>query len=183
MNKRRFPILVIVIAYLLLVGCHSEPKTTAEKIDALKRQVESDAKALKTIEDKYVTPLQRDFLFCDSLLQYMSQEQMDANFETLNLTHAYLLQFSSVQPGMVQKMGYVTLQLDRLKSDLESQFVSDSLAQIYLNTESMVADTLHNQVVYFQDRLSQCQKDLNVVKKTKIKRQWATVGFAYSLLI
>ena len=170
MNKRR-PFILAIAACLLLAGCNSEPKTTADKIDALKRQVEADAVSLQNIENDFVTPLQRDFMFCDSLLQYMNQEQVDANFETLNLTQAYLLQFSTVQPIMVQKMDYVTLQLDRLKSDLESQFVSDSLAQVYLNTENMVADTLHNQVAYFQDRFRQCQKDLKAVKNTKIKRQ------------
>lgn len=166
MNNHKIIFLVLAITLLSLLGCKEVPKTTSEKIDALKHQVEADAMTLQNIENKDFTLLQDDFKYCDSMLQFLSTEQVDAGFEKLNLTQAYLQQFAEVKPIMVSKMNYVVAQLDNLKTDLVSQYVSDSLAIIYLADESRVADTLHEQVLYFQDRFGKCQRELNTLKKS-----------------
>ena len=158
-------ILIAALACIVLSGCNNQPKTTIEKIDLLKKQVATDAKALQAIANEDFTTLQKDFHYCDSLLQYIDAEQVKANFDQLNLTQAYILQFKEVKPVMEKKMDYLVQQLDNLKSDAESQYLTDSLVLIYLDTETKVADTLHAQVDYFKDSFSSCQKSLNQMKK------------------
>ena len=158
-------ILIAALACIVLSGCNNQPKTTIEKIDLLKKQVATDAKALQAIANEDFTILQNDFHYCDSMLQYIDAEQVKANFDQLNLTQAYILQFKEVKPVMEKKMDYLVQQLDNLKSDAESQYLPDSLVLIYLDTETKVADTLHAQVDYFKDSFSSCQKSLNQMKK------------------
>ena len=168
LNMRKLNIiLVAAFACLLLAGCTNQPKTTVEKIDTLKQQVLTDANTLQNIDSKLFTKLQKDFLFCDSILQYLTPEQVDARFEQLYLTQAYLLQYREVKPVMEKKMDYLVEQLDHLKADAESHYLSDSLVTVYLATETRVADTLHAQVAYFQSCLDKCQKELNKLKKSK----------------
>ena len=160
-------ILIATFVCLLLVGCTSQPKTTVEKIGTLKQQVLTDANTLQKIDNEAFTKLQKDFLYCDSILQYLTPEQVDARFEQLNLTQAYLLQYREVKPVMQKKLDYLVEQLDHLKADAESHYLSDSLVMVYLATETRVADTLHAQVAYFQDCFGNCQKELNKMKKSK----------------
>lgn len=159
--------LITALACATLAGCHSKPQTTVDKIEQLKQQVSNDATSLETIEKEQAEPLRRDFRTCDSLLQYLDEKTVKERFEQLNLTQAYLQQFGELKPVMAKKMDYVVLQLDRLKADAESQYLSDSLVLVYLADETKVADTLHQQVLYFQDRLGGCQKSLNQMKKDK----------------
>ena len=166
MNNHRIILFILATAFVWLTGCKEAPKTTSGKIDALKQQVESDAKTLKNIENKDFTTLRNDFRYCDSILQYLTEEQVDAAFEKLNLTQAYLQQFADIKPVMASKMDFLLVQLDNLKSDAESHYLSDSLVLVYLDTETKVADTLHRQVDYFQNRFDNCQKDLNTLKKS-----------------
>jgi len=164
MNNHRIIILLLAAAFFIITGC--TPKTTSDKIDALKQQVEADAKTLQRIEDKEFAMLESDFRHCDSMLQYLNETQLDASFDKLNLTQAYLQQFKDVKPLMVSKMDYLIVQLDNLKSDAESHYLSDSLVLVYLDTESKVADTLHKQVDYFQDRFHKCQHSLDSLKNS-----------------
>lgn len=166
MNKRRTLLLALIIALATLSGCHDKPQTTTEKIEQLKYQVGLDAVRLESIERQQYITLKNDFHACDSMLQHLSEAQIDASFEKLQYTQAYLLQFEMVKPMIVNKIDYIKTQLDNLMSDLESHYVSDSLALVYLDTESRVADTLHEQIVYFGDRFGQCQEDLNALKKS-----------------
>lgn len=156
---------IAALVGILLFGCNSQPKTTMERIDLLKKQVITDADALQTIANEKFPAIQKDFHECDSMLQYLSDEQVKANFDQLNLTQAYILQFKEVGPIMEKKMDYLVQQLDNLKSDAESHYLPDSLVLIYLDTESKVADTLHAQVDYFKDSFRNCQKSLDQMKK------------------
>lgn len=157
---------LVAIGFVLVFGsCQNQPQTLAGQIDQLKRQITADSTALFQLKTVDFQRLNADFRYCDSMLQYASQDQIETAFEPLNLTQAYLQQFSEVQPIMSQKMHYTLLQIELLKADAESHYLSDSLALVYLNDESRVADTLHNQVEYFKDRFGQCQKKLDQLKK------------------
>ena len=158
---------IAALACVMMLGCTPQPKTTIEKIDDLKKQVTADANALQILADEDFTKLEKDFRHCDSLLQYLDTETVEAQFDQLNLTQAYLLQFKDVKPVMEHKMDYVVQQLGNLKSDAESHYLSDSLVVVYLGTERKVADTLHAQVEYFKDKFHSCQKTLNQLKKSK----------------
>lgn len=155
---------IIILTCAIMAGCTDQPKSNTEKIDLLKQQVLNDAATLQVIEDKDFATLQKDFIHCDSMLQYLPQDQVEANFEHLNLTQAYIVQFTEVKPVMERKMNYLVQQLDNLKSDAESHYLSDSLVNVYLETETRVADTLHAQLEYFQEKFTSCQKALNQVK-------------------
>ena len=152
---------------LALGGCHSAPETSIEKIDSLKKQVQADAKTLNKIETKDFVALEKDFRTCDSMLQYLNEEQVDNSFETLRLVQAYLEQFKDTQPMMQAEIDSTLLQLDRLKADAEGHYLSDSLVTVYIDTETEHVNRLSNQVQYFQDRFGRCQKDLDALKKQR----------------
>ena len=155
----------VTIACIALVSCQSKPKTDFERIDALKKQVQTDAKTLNELEAKNIVKLQKDFIACDSMLQYLHPEAVDEVFQQLQLTDAYITQFKETYPKMRVDMDSTLIQLDNLKSDIETHFLSDSLAAVYLEDETQHVNLLSNQVQYFKDRLGSCQKDLNEFKK------------------
>lgn len=152
---------------LALCACNERQPSTLQKIENLKRQVETDAATLQKIEESDFPALNKAFRCCDSMLQYLDSTQWDKQFQQLNLTQAYLQQFAEISPEMHKKMDYSLLQLDRLKQDIEDQYITDSLATIYLTSETQVADTLHYRVLYFQERFADCDKALKALKKNK----------------
>lgn len=152
---------------LALSGCHNAPETSIDKINSLKKQVQTDAKTLCDLEAKDFVTLKKDFMTCDSLLQYQSNEQMEKSFETLQLVQAYLEQFKETKPVMQAEIDSTLLQLDRLKADAENHYLSDSLVEVYIDTEAEYVTRLSNQVQYFQDRFGNCQKDLDALKKQR----------------
>ena len=152
---------------LALSSCHSAPETNIEKINSLKKQVQADAKTLGDLETKDFVTLEKDFMTCDSMLQYQSDETVDKSFETLRLVQAYLEQFKVTKPVMQAEMDSTLLQLDRLKADAESQYLSDSLVEVYIDAEAEYVNRLSNQVQYFQDRFGSCHKDLDALKKQR----------------
>ena len=149
---------------LALGGCHNAPETNIDKIDSLKKQVQTNAKTLGDLETKDFVTLEKDFMTCDSLLQYQEEEQVEKSFETLQLVQAYLEQFKDTKPVMQAEIDSTLLQLDRLKADAESHYLSDSLVEVYINNETEYVNRLSNQVQYFQDRFGNCQKDLDALK-------------------
>ena len=155
----------IVAIMLAFGGCNNTPKTNVEKIDSLKKQVTADAQTLQDLEAKEYTSLEKDFLACDSMLQYYDQEQVYQAFEKLRLVQAYLEQFKVTKPLMQADMDSTLIQLDRLKADAESQYLSDSLVTVYIANETEFVNRLSNQVQYFQDRFGKCRKDLNALKQ------------------
>lgn len=158
-------IATVALTLGILCACGGKQPTTVERIDSLKKQVEHDAVALQEIEIKDYPRLEQEFMFCDSILPYTDSAHWDEYFQKLNLTHAYLKQFSDLNAEMRRKLDYSLQQLESLKADLSSHFLTDSLAQEYLETESHVADTLHNRILYFQDRFANCHKELATIKK------------------
>lgn len=164
MNKRTLYLGWIAV-FILLLSC--QPKTNIEKINALKRQVESHQKTLNTLVIKNYAQLEHDFFACDSLLQYMHPEEVDEAFSQLRLAGAYIEQFKMVRPTMKAEMDSCLIRLDQLKADAESHYLTDSLVGIYLNDESQIVNKIANQIQYFEDRFSTCQKDLNQIKNVK----------------
>ena len=145
----------------------SKPETTIDKIESLQKQVQADSKTLNDIEANEFVTLQKDFRACDSMLQYLSEEQVNQSFEKLQLIQAYIEQFKFTKPLMQADMDTTLLQLDRLKADAESHYLSDSLVTVYLESEAEYVDRLSNQVQYFQDRFSTCEQDLDALKKQR----------------
>lgn len=166
MNNLKNILLILATAFLCLTSCTEAPKTTIDKIEQLKYQVGLDAIRLESIESHQYSVLKNDFRVCDSMLQYLKEEQVEKVFDKLNLTQAYLQQFNEYKPLLFSKIDYIMVQLDNLKSDAESQYLSDSLVLVYLDTETKVADTLHKQVMYFQDRFGKCQHSLDSLKNS-----------------
>ena len=152
---------------LAFAACHNEPKTNLEKIDSLKKQVQADANTLQNLEAKEYKSLEKDFRVCDSMLQFLSPEQVDESFEKLRLVQAYLEQFKITKPMMQADIDSTLRQLDRLRADAESNYIKDSLVTVYIANETEYVDRLSNQVRYFKDRFGTSQKDLAALKKQK----------------
>jgi len=163
----------LVALGVALISCNNTPKdndkpeTNIDKIESLQKQVQADSKTLNDIEANEFVTLQKDFRACDSMLQYLSEEQVNQSFEKLQLIQAYIEQFKFIKPLMQADMDTTLHQLDRLKADAESHYLSDSLVSVYLENEAEYVEKLSNQVQYFQDRFSTCQQDLDALKKQR----------------
>ena len=152
-------------ALLLLVGC--QPKTDLDRIDALKKQVNKDVRALNDLNTNTFVQLEKDFISCDSSLQFLPEEELDAVFEKLKLVDAYIQQFKMERPVMQAEMDSTLARLDLLRADAETHYLSDSLVAVYLEDETQQVEKLNSQVEYFKDRLGDCRKDLDNFKKKK----------------
>lgn len=152
-------------ALLLLVGC--QPKTDLDKIDALKKQVNKDVRALNDLNTNTFVQLEKDFIACDSSLQFLSEAELDAAFPKMQLVEAYLQQFKETQPIMQAEMDSTLARLDLLRADAKTHYLADSLVALYLEDETQQVEKLRSQVEYFRDRLGNCRKDLDSFKKKK----------------
>ena len=162
MNKEHFFIGCLAVL-LLLASC--QPKTNVGKIDALKKQVNNEAKALDDLNTNTFVQLEKDFFACDSALQYLPEEQLDNAFQKLQLVDAYIQQFKETRPIMQAEMDSTLLRLDLLRADAKSDYLSDSLVAIYIDAETQQVEKLSSQVAYFKDRLGNCRKNLDDFKK------------------
>ncbi len=163
MRKKTAFALTFVIA---LASCACQKQSTTSEIKELKKQLENETKQLQKIEKENCAEIRENCHFCDSMLQFAPKEKIEAYFEKLNLAQAYLLQFNEMKPVMEKKFDYAQQQLDNLMNDITSNYINDSLANIYLSDEQKVADTLHEQLLYFEDRLGLQKKELNSLKQT-----------------
>ena len=150
---------------LLIAGC--QPKTDLDKIDALKKQVNKDLKALNDLNDNSIVQLEKDFISCDSSLQFLTEKELDAVFPKLQLVDAYIQQFKETRPVMQAEMDSTLARLDLLRADAETHYIADSLVATYIEDETQEVEKLSNQVAYFKDRLGSCRKELDDFKKKK----------------
>ena len=162
MNKR-LCFIGWLAALLLLVSC--QPKTDLDKIDALKKQVNKDARALNDLNTNTFVQLEKDFIACDSSLQFLPEEEVDVVFPKLQLVDAYIQQFKEIRPVMQAEMDSTLARLDLLRADAATHYLADSLVTMYLEDETRQVEKLSNQVEYFKDRLGNCRKDLDSFKK------------------
>ena len=158
MNKKFF-FLGLLAVLMLLASC--QPKSDLNKIDALKKQVKTDVKALNDLNTNTFFQLEKDFYSCDSALQYLPEEQLDKAFQKLQLVDAYIQQFKETRPIMQAEMDSTLLRLDLLRADAKTHYLSDSLVAVYIDAETQQVEKLSNQVAYFKDRLGNCRQDLD----------------------
>ena len=151
------------MAFLLMAGACQSKK---EPIQQLNDRLTGDSIALHKLQDNYQQRLKSDFYWCDSMLQHIPSERVDYYLQTLILAQAYLDQFDEMLPVMQHTISYSRQQLNRLKNDIDTHYINDSLAAAYLEDETAVIDTLHNRILYFQDRLSTQDKVLSDTKKS-----------------
>ena len=159
--------LAFLLAAIMLVApcCKQKSNPTTQQIELVKRQVSADREALHEIESVAYPQLENDFYRCDSMLQYVDQEIAAQQFDKLNLAKAYLIQFQETLPRMQADIDSSLLQLDRLEADANSHYLSDSLVLVYLQEEKDIANRLHEQVLYFKDRLGNSRKELDILSK------------------
>lgn len=159
--------LAFLLATIMLVApcCKQKSNPTTQQIELVKRQVSADREALHGIESVDYPQLEDDFYHCDSMLQYVDQETAVQQFDKLNLAKAYLIQFQETLPRMQADIDSSLLQLDRLEADANSHYLSDSLVLVYLQEEKDIANRLHEQVLYFKDRLGNSRKELDILSK------------------
>ena len=100
------------------------------------------------------------------MLAFDNKEDVQSHFEILNLAQAYLGQFNEMLPVMNHDLAFLNIQLTHLQNDIDTHYINDSLAQVYLNDEIAVADTLHHRILYFEERLSQQDQALQSLKET-----------------
>ena len=164
MNKKQ--ILFGWLALLLLLAS-CQPKTDLDKIDALRKQVNKDVRVLNDLNADAFVQLEKDFIACDSSLQFLSEEQLDVVFPKLQLVDAYIQQFKETRPVMQAEMDSTLVRLDLLKKDAATHYLTDSLVAAYIEDETRQVERLSSQVAYFKDRLGSCRKELDGIKETK----------------
>lgn len=148
---------------LLLACCH--PQTDLDKIDALKKQVNNAAQDLNNLNTNTFVRLEKDFVSCDSLLQFLLEEELDTLFPKLQLVEAYIRQFKETRPFMEAEMDSTLVRLDLLRADVATHYLADSLIVAYIDDETQQVEKLSNQVQYFKDRLGKCRNDLDGINK------------------
>ena len=151
--------------FIALSFCACQNPSVSSEIRKLQKRTEADMIELQNIEKEYYTKANDDYRFCDSMLQFVPKEKIEGYFNTLNLAQAYLMQFKETKPVMEQKFDYAQKQLENLINDISTNYISDSLANIYLSDEQKVADTLHEQILYFKDRLNSQKNELKTLKE------------------
>ena len=162
--RNRLAFIITFATALTFSSCQEQ--TTITEIKKLQKQLQTETKNLQDIEKEYCTELNDNCRFCDSMLQYAPKEKIEEYFGTLNLAQAYLVQFNELKPIMEKKFDYSQQQLENLLKDISTNYINDSLAAAYLSDEQKVADTLHEQILYFENRLSSQKKELNTLKET-----------------
>lgn len=158
-------VVILLLPSLFLASCHYV-NPTEKQIIALQRQVSTDAEHLERLAKNEHVQLKALCARCDSLLQYAPESQLDNCFNVINLTNAYLIQFSATKPLMESKLIYSERQLRDLLNDLTTDYITDSLAVVYLSDEQKVSDTLHQQILYFQDRFDVQKAEIAKIEKT-----------------
>lgn len=153
---------------IALASCSCQKQSATSEIKKLQKQLKTEKKEIQNIENEYSAKINDDYHFCDSMLQFAPKEKLEEYFNTLNLAQAYLQQFKEVKPVMEKKFDYTQQQLESLLNDISTKYINDSLANEYLSDERKVADTLHEQILYFKDRLSSQKKELSTLKETML---------------
>ena len=101
MNLRTIVSKILIITTLALAACQTEPKTDLERVDALIKQVQDDVTTLNELENKEHVQLKKDFMACDSMLQFLHPEEVDEIFQQLQLVGAYIGQFEETVPTSI----------------------------------------------------------------------------------
>lgn len=161
--------ILAVFAMFAFNGCTNKTATQttptlAERLANLQQQVENDIVAVQNFEANDFKNLRTSFMRIDSELGTIDPQKVQGYYEKLNLAQAYLQQFLEVSPSLKSKLDYSKKQLGDLQFDLENDRIDDSLFNVYFERETIAADTLHNQIVYFKDRFGACQKELDALK-------------------
>lgn len=161
--------ILAVFAMFAFNGCTNKTatqttQTSAERLANLQQQVENDIVAVQNFEANDFKNLRTSFMRIDSELGTIDPQKVQGYYEKLNLAQAYLQQFLEVSPSLKSKLDYSKKQLGDLQFDLENDRIDDSLFNVYFERETIAADTLHNQIVYFKDRFGACQKELDALK-------------------
>ncbi len=164
--------LIVLSLAIAFTSCRDRANCiSCTKIDQVQKQLAQDSVSLARLERRELLDVEKGFHYCDSMLQFLSPDIVADHFEALNITQGYLQQYQEVAPLIKEKMSFSQKQLNSLKNDILSHYISDSLGATYLETEAMIADTIHQQVLYFKDRLGAQKKDIATRKQSinKIK--------------
>lgn len=158
--------ILIVFSMFAFTGCTNKPSTPspAERLENLQQQVDNDIVAYQNFEANDFENLRTSFIRIDSELGSIAPQEVQSYYEKLNLAQAYLQQFLEVKTSLKNKLDYSKKQLTDLQYDLENAMINDSLFSVYFERETIAADTLHNQILYFKDRFGSCQKELDALK-------------------
>lgn len=158
--------ILIVFSMFSFTGCTNKPSTPspAERLENLQQQVDNDIVAYQNFEANDFENLRTSFICIDSELGSIAPQEVQSYYEKLNLAQAYLQQFLEVKTSLKNKLDYSKKQLTDLQYDLENAMINDSLFSVYFERETIAADTLHNQILYFKDRFGSCQKELDALK-------------------
>lgn len=158
--------ILIVFSMFAFTGCTNKPSTPspAERLENLQQQVDNDIVAYQNFEANDFENLRTSFIRIDSELGSVAPQEVQSYYEKLNLAQAYLQQFLEVKTSLKNKLDYSKKQLTDLQYDLENAMINDSLFSVYFERETIAADTLHNQILYFKDRFGSCQKELDALK-------------------
>lgn len=182
MDKKCF--FIGCFAVLLLFGCQpsdsgarravqsqepTSPKSSSDldKIDVLIKLLERESHALADMKGRPIEQLEKDFISCDSSLQFLPEEKWNDAFEKLQLVNAYIMQFKETSPVMEAEMDSTMARLELLRNDVAAHYFPDSLAVAYIEDETRAVEKLSNQVKYFKERLGNCRKDLDDFKIKK----------------
>ena len=101
-----------------------------------------------------------DFSYLEN---YISPEK-DISKE-LTLLQAYLQQFESERPMMLEELDFTKQQLSDLSIDLKNNIYDDNTIQRYIQDEENALHIIEAQIIYFQEKFDNQREVVRGLKK------------------
>ncbi|MGN0032800.1 MAG: hypothetical protein ACI358_03335 [Candidatus Limimorpha sp.] len=85
--------------------------------------------------------------------------------QELMLLQAYLQQFESERPLMLEELAFTKQQLSDLYNDIENNIYNDNTVQAYIQSEEKALHIIEAQIIYFQEKFDNQREVVKGLRK------------------
>lgn len=136
------------------------PKSPSGAISSLQKRASKAEQKVQNLYDNDFQKLIDDFSYLEN---YISPEK-DISKE-LTLLQAYLQQFESERPMMLEELDFTKQQLSDLSIDLKNNIYDDNTIQRYIQDEENALHIIEAQIIYFQEKFDNQREVVRGLKK------------------
>lgn len=139
--------ILIFILLATLCSCNSNFR----KLNSLLNRMDKDEQVFQSIKEVDFPLLVADFRFCDSMFMVLHVDD-EQQRQTLRLLGAYLQQFETEYPKMIDGIEYSRTEIANLKDDISNNLLNEEQLYDAMYAETDIANRIHNVAEYFSDR-------------------------------
>lgn len=139
--------ILIFILLATLCSCNSNFR----KLNALLNRMDKDEQVFQSIKEVDFPVLVADFRFCDSMFMVLRVDN-EQQRQALHLLGAYLQQFETEYPKMIDEIAYSRIEIANLKDDISNDLLNEDQINDAMYAETDIANRIHNVADYFNDR-------------------------------